>query len=879
MESSKPQTIYLKDYLPTEYQITHIDLEFDLYEDKTIVTSLLNVHARETNARTLPPMALDGEELKLLSFKVNGEDSSDYILEDEKLIFRPSSAEFVLEIKTEIYPQKNLALMGLYKSGSIFCTQNEAEGFRRITYFYDRPDVLATYKTKIIADKKKYPQLLANGNKIDSGDLEGGRHWVLWKDPFPKPCYLFALVAGDLDCARDEFTTVSGRNVALEIYVDKGNLEQTAHAMNCLKQSMKWDEERFDLEYDLDIYMIVAVDAFNMGAMENKGLNIFNSKFVLGNKKTATDTDLYGIQGVIGHEYFHNWTGNRVTCRDWFQLTLKEGLTVFRDQEFSSDLNSREVKRISDVSFLRAQQFAEDSGPFSHPIKPKSYIEINNFYTLTVYEKGSEVIRMIETIIGRERFKAGMAKYFELYDGQAVTTEDFVHAMEEVSDFDFSQFKNWYDVKGTPIVKVDAWYNDAEGVFSVNISQRHADSNVATLMTIPLQYKLVSSNGEEIANNNISFEKDKSLFTTNGSERLLILQDKTVSLKVTGLKEKPLLSINRRFSAPVYVERNWSDDEIYALSLIEDDLFNRWDYGQYLFAKNIKENLNNDHIVFDERLIDAVRSVIEDEKIDWHFKAEFLSMPSESELNEQLKIYDFDNVHRVREELKIFLAKALKDEFSKLYSELNHVENEWNAENMGGRALKNTVLDFLYSINEPEFNNLCYHQYIDAENMTDELASLASMNYYQNSDVKEVNESFINKWKAYPLITDKWFAVQAVSDKGNVIEKIKELENSAYFDIKTPNKVYNLFVAFMNRNLVKFHDASGEGYRYMADKIIQIDSFNPQVASRMARQFKNLKKLDSTRREKSTLELKRILETPKLSKDTFEIVSKTLEYH
>ncbi len=866
---SQPKTIHLKDYTKPSYKLHTTNLVFDLHEDKALVTTTCE-YEYDSGEEILQ---LFGEELKLVSFKVNGEDTSDYQLVDEGLEYNPKEKKFTLEIVTEIYPQKNLALMGLYKSGDIFCTQNEAEGFRRITYFYDRPDVLSKYTTKVIGDKTKYPFLLCNGNKIDSGDLENNRHWCIWEDPYFKPCYLFALVAGDFDVARDSYTTKSGRDVALEIYVDRGNLGQTDHAMESLKQSMKWDEDRFGLEYDLDIYMIVAVDSFNMGAMENKGLNIFNSAYVLGNMKTATDQNLYDIQAVIGHEYFHNWTGNRVTCRDWFQLTLKEGLTVFRDQEFSSDLNSRAVKRIDDVRNLRTRQFEEDAGPFAHPIKPKKYIEINNFYTLTVYEKGAEVIRMIQTIIGKENFEKGITKYFELFDGQAVRTEDFVQAMEIASGYNLSNFKKWYDVKGTPHLDVKTSW--ADNTFMIDLEQSFKNFDQDDVMSLPLNIKLIGESGKTYP---IKTElTGKSEWLHNNS--CLLFQDKKLHLKISDIPEKAYLSLNRGFSAPVTLSRNWNEDEVYQLLLLDDDGLNKWDYGQTIFKKNILDNLDKAEPRFDIRLVESIQELLKNPKVDNHFKAYFLTLPAEMELNESLDQYRFDDIHRVREALKNFLAEGLKDQLIKTYKDLaSKTDAAWNADLMGTRALKNKVLSYLYHIGADEGEEFLKTQYYETQTMTDKLACLMIANETKSELTTKINEHFIEEWKDQDLVAQKWFTAQAICTDLDVLDTVKKLETSKYFNKKVPNHIYRLFGAFIGANLTNFHRADGEGYKYVVDKIIDIDSYNPQVASRMVRGLKNLKKLDPQRREKCVKELKRITAQSKISKDTFEVVSKVLQH-
>ncbi len=858
MKTETPQTIHLKDYQPSNYLVDFIHLDFDIYSDKTIVKNHMKL-SRNPNSKGDSSIDFHGQDLKLVSFKIDGNDFSNYDINENKLIFTGPSDHFEIEIVTEIHPETNTSLMGLYKSGSIYCTQCEAEGFRKMTYYYDRPDVLTKFKTKITADKE-FKFLLSNGNLIDSGDL-GERHFALWEDPHPKPCYLFALVAGDLDLAKDTYTTTSGRVVSLEIYVDKGNLDQVGHAMESLKQSMKWDEDRFNLEYDLDIYMIVAVDSFNMGAMENKGLNIFNSKYVLGNNVTATDEDYYGIQAVIGHEYFHNWTGNRVTCRDWFQLTLKEGLTVFRDREFSSDLNSRHVKRIDDTVMLRAAQFPEDNGPFSHPIKPKSYIKMDNFYTSTVYEKGAEVIGMIFSIIGKEKFKEGMAKYFDLYDGQAVTTEDFVHSMESVSDHDFSHFKKWYDVSGTPQIHLNYWNQDND--WTIEISQSFLDTTKDDILEIPLRFKFLNSIENLTLDAKDSYIRDDILF----------FKDRSLKLKLNSIN-KPLLSLNRGFSAPVALHLGLNEEEMFELATLEDDSFNKWDAGQNLYKKAILDHALEGK-AFNKKLISVIESVLNDEKLDDHFKGVFLSLPLKLELYELTKEYEFIKIENSFEDLLKFVSSHLEDDFKSIYQNLfNENKNIWNAKYQGLRVYKNSLLKFL--AHNPVNEDLVSDQYFKSENMTDRLSALGLMNKYFKNSRDRANQDFNEFCKKYTQLFPKFFQGRLYRTD-DVHKELEKIFNDEGFDKNIPNHIYGSLASFLRMHQPRIYDVNSKTLSFLVDKIIEIDSYNPQVASRMTKMFVDLKKLPKSVAEFTRVEIGRILESKTVSKDVEEMVTKLLK--
>ncbi|MBM5031606.1 aminopeptidase N [Vibrio parahaemolyticus] len=866
--SQAPQAKYRKDYQAPSHTITDIDLTFDLYDSDTIVTALSKV-VQKGESTTLE---LDGEGLELRSVKVNGEDWAHHEVKEASLVLSDLPAEFELEIITKIDPEANTALEGLYKSGGAFCTQCEAEGFRRITYYLDRPDVLAKYTTKVIADKATYPYLLSNGNRIAQGEAENGRHWVQWQDPHPKPAYLFALVAGDFDVLRDKYTTMSGRNVDLEIFVDKGNLDRAGHAMTSLINSMKWDEERFGLEYDLDIYMIVAVDFFNMGAMENKGLNIFNSKFVLANDQTATDRDYLGIEAVIGHEYFHNWTGNRVTCRDWFQLSLKEGLTVFRDQEFSSDLGSRAVNRIDNVRIIRGPQFAEDASPMSHPIRPDKVIEMNNFYTLTVYEKGSEVIRMYHTLLGEEGFQKGMKLYFERHDGTAATCEDFVSAMEDATGVDLKQFRLWYSQSGTPTLRVNSEYNAEAKTYALTVEQfteATQDQAEKQALHIPFDIELYDSKGQvipliingESVHNVLDIKQDKQTFVFEN------------------VVEQPVPSLLREFSAPVKLEYDYSDAELIFLMKHATNDFARWDASQMLLAKYIRQNVTNvqtgSEVQLSEDLIDAFRGVLLDENLEPAFIAQVFSLPSINEITGWYKQIDVDAVDTVLNSITVSLSAALEDELSATYHTLKQAEYTIDHAAIGKRALRNQCLQFLAHTDKG--NTLVKAQYEAANNMTDTIAAMSAANSAQLECREELMADYSDKWKHDGLVMDKWFALQGTNPAEDALEKVKATMNHEAFSLKNPNRTRSLIGSFLAANPVRFHDKSGSGYQFAGDILRQLNDSNPQVASRMIDPLLKFRKYDEARQAMIRAELEKLKAMDNLAKDLFEKVTKALD--
>eukprot|EP00258_Populus_trichocarpa_P026327 XP_024442346.1 puromycin-sensitive aminopeptidase [Populus trichocarpa] len=890
VEESKmdaPKEIFLKDYKLPDYYFDSVDLTFLLGDEKTIVSSKITVLPRVEGSSS--PLVLDGADLKLLSVKVNGEElkNGDYHLESRHLtILSPPSGKFTLEIVTEIYPQKNTSLEGLYKSSGNFCTQCEAEGFRKITYYQDRPDIMAKYTVRIEADKSLYPVLLSNGNLLEQGDLEGGKHYVLWEDPFKKPCYLFALVAGQLESRDDMFVTRSGRNVSLRIWTPAQDVPKTAHAMYSLKAAMKWDEDVFGLEYDLDLFNIVAVPDFNMGAMENKSLNIFNSKLVLASPETASDADYAAILRVIGHEYFHNWTGNRVTCRDWFQLSLKEGLTVFRDQEFSSDMGSRTVKRISDVSRLRISQFPQDAGPMAHPVQPHSYIKMDNFYTVTVYEKGAEVVRMYKTLLGSQGFRKGMDLYFKRHDGQAVTCEDFFAAMRDANDADFANFLQWYSQAGTPLVKVTSSYDAEAHTFTLKFSQEVPPTPgqpVKEPMFIPVVLGLLDTSGKDMPLSSVYHDGAlKSI--ASGSQpaysTILRVTKKEEEFVFSDILERPVPSLLRGFSAPIRLESDLSDSDLFFLLAHDSDEFNRWEAGQVL-ARKLMLSLVSDFqqgkpLVLNPKFVQGLRSVLSDSNLDKEFIAKAITLPGEGEIMDMMEVADPDAVHAVQSFIRKQLASELKAEFLRTV-ENNRSSEEYmfNHPNMARRALKNIALAYLASLEDQELTELALHEYKTATNMTDQFAALAAIAQNPGKTCDGVLADFYTKWQDEFLVVNNWFALQAMSDVPGNVENVRNLLNHPAFDLRNPNKVHSLIKAFCS-SLVNFHAKDGSGYKFLGEIVVQLDKINPQMASRMVSAFSRWKRYDETRQNLAKAQLEMIVSANGLSENVFEIASKSL---
>lgn len=889
MSANAPKTTYLKDYTPPHYRISEVALRFELGEDFTTVYSQLHILRAEATPAGMP-LTLDGQHLALVALKLNGKllAADRYQCDADQLTLLDPPAEFELIAVTRIRPQDNAALEGLYQSSGNFCTQCEAEGFRRITYFIDRPDNMAVFTTTIVADQSRYPVLLSNGNLVDHGKLDDGRHWAIWHDPFPKPCYLFALVAGHLQTIEASFTTRSNRQITLRIYVEPENISQCKHAMYSLKQAMAWDEKRFGLEYDLDLYMIVAVGDFNMGAMENKGLNIFNTKYVLAKPETATDADYQGILSVIGHEYFHNWTGNRVTCRDWFQLSLKEGLTVFRDQEFSSDLGSRGVKRIEDVRILRSSQFPQDAGPMAHPVRPDSYIEINNFYTVTVYNKGAEVIRMMQTLLGQDGFRRGMDLYFQRHDGQAVTCDDFVAAIADANDADFTQFKHWYSQAGTPELTVSDTYDPAAGHYILTIRQScppTPDQSHKEPFHIPIAMGLLDADGHDLPLQLLG-EKEPQ-----GTNRVLELREIEHTFHFINISSRPVPSLLRGFSAPVKINSPESNDDLRFRLAHDSDDFNRWDAGQNLAIRMIlalvEDRQQGRTWALPESFSAAFGHALTS-GADPALLAQVLTMPGESWLAEQMSVVDVDGIHAARRFVQRTLAERLRDPLLTSYETLqntfsltpslftNKEEEGIDAAAIGQRALKNICLDYLMQLDEPELRTRCIEQFHNASNMTDQLGALAPLINSHGPEGGEALAAFYDHWQHEALVVDKWLILQATSCQPGTLNVVRKLMAHEAFSLRNPNKVRALIGAFCQANPIHFHAADSSGYTFLADQVLTLNAFNPQIAARLMTALTRWRKYDPIRQEGMRRQLERILTAPELSPDVYEIAAKSL---
>lgn len=884
MRTEQSKTIYLKDYQVPDYLIDETHLTFELFEDHSLVHAQLVMRRNPEAGGGLPKLVLDGQQLELLHLKLDdrelGED--DYTLTDSHLTLQPTQERFVVDSSVRIHPESNTALEGLYKSGTMFCTQCEAEGFRKITFYLDRPDVMSTFTTTVSAEQHAYPVLLSNGNPIASGSEEGGRHWATWEDPFKKPAYLFALVAGDLWCVEDSFTTMSNREVALRIYVEPENIDKVQHAMDSLKRSMKWDEEVYGREYDLDIFMIVAVNDFNMGAMENKGLNIFNSSCVLAKAETATDAAHQRVEAVVAHEYFHNWSGNRVTCRDWFQLSLKEGFTVFRDSEFSADTHSRTVKRIEDVAYLRTHQFAEDAGPMAHPVRPDAYMEISNFYTLTIYEKGAEVLRMIHTLLGPELFRKGSDLYFERHDGQAVTCDDFVKAMEDASGIDLTQFKRWYTQAGTPRLEVSEAYDAAAQTYSLTFRQScpaTPGQSEKLPFVIPVALGLLDTQGVELP---LRLQGES---VAQGTSRVLSVTEAEQAFTFEGVAEKPLPSLLRGFSAPVKLHFPYSRDQLMFLMQHDSDGFNRWEAGQQLSVQVLQELIGQhqrgEALVLDQRLVTALRTLLEDESLDQAMVAEMLSLPGEAYLTEISEVADVEAIHAAREFARKALADALFAPLWARYQANREVSKATpyvaEAAHFARRSLQNIALSYLMLSEKPEVLAACVDQFDNADNMTERLAALAVLvnSPFQEEQGKAL-AMFADFFKDNPLVMDQWFSVQAGCPLPGGLERVHALMQHEAFTLKNPNKVRALIGAFANQNLINFHRADGAGYRFLADQVITLNALNPQIASGLLAPLTRWRKYGSARQALMKAELERILASGELSSDVYEVVSKSL---
>jgi len=874
---------YLKDYQPTDYLIDSVDLCFELEPNATKVCNKMRVRCRQHSGRDLfPALTLNGEGLRLLSVSMNGQhlDPEQYQLTNECLTLNPDTAEFELEVVTQINPAENTALEGLYLSSGNFCTQCEAEGFRRISYFLDRPDVLTTYHTKIIADKQAYPVLLSNGNLIESGTLDNGRHYAVWHDPFKKPCYLFALVAGNLVYLEDHYQTADDRQVVLRIYSDAHHLPRCRHAMDSLIYSMQWDEQRFGLIYDLDIYMIVAVDDFNMGAMENKGLNIFNSKFVLADPDTATDTDYEGVEAVIAHEYFHNWTGNRVTCRDWFQLTLKEGLTVFRDQEFTADRLSPAVKRIEDVRRLRSHQFAEDAGPMSHPIQPQSYIEMNNFYTLTVYEKGAEVVRLYQTLLGRAGFRKGMDLYFKRHDGQAVRVEDFRQAMADANHANLDQMQAWYTQAGTPELHISVEFD--AGVLRLTAHQSLANQSDFMPFLIPLKIGFLDEQGDVVVPQ-LEDENATDVRLEHGS-LVLSVSKKQQIFEFKGLNSKPYISLLREFSAPVKLDYDYTEEELAFLARHDSDAFSKWEAAQRLALIDLMRNieaLSNDKPfrlgqAYAEVFSDLLTQGLEHPDTDRALQAYALTLPDIGYLIEQYQQVDIDALVKAHQQMKVSLASRYRALLQQVYTDCQDKQAYvYSKTPIAKRLLKNTCLQYLTADGDQASLQQAFDQYQQQANMTDVQAALTALSHHQASLTDDVLLDFYQRWQDEPLVLDKWFSIQAASQAADTFNRVQALVTHPKFSFNNPNRVRSLVGVFSKLNPAAFHQADGAAYAWLGAMVLRLDQINPQVAARMLTPLIQWRKFDASRQALMLAELN-LLKHKVKSKDVYELLEKSL---
>ncbi|MBA4502077.1 aminopeptidase N [Marinobacterium marinum] len=870
MSSKQHETIYLEDYQPPAWLISHTELRFELEEEHTLVRAQLSVRANPAVADKRMPLELFGDEaMELCRLSIDGQilETCDYQRDAGCLRIQNVPEHFTLECVTRLLPHENTALEGLYKSDGMFCTQCEAEGFRRITFFPDRPDVMSVFRTTLVADKARYPVLLSNGNPVDNGEDGEGRHWVTWDDPWPKPSYLFALVAGDLALLEDNYTTLSGREVALRIYAERKDLDKLDYAMQSLKNAMRWDEGVYGREYDLDIYMIVAVDFFNMGAMENKGLNIFNTSCVLAHPKTTTDLGFQRVEGVVAHEYFHNWSGNRVTCRDWFQLSLKEGFTVFRDAEFSADMNSRTVKRIEDATLLRTAQFAEDGGPMAHPVRPESYMEISNFYTLTVYEKGAEVVRMLHTLLGSELFRKGSDLYFERHDGQAVTTDDFVAAMEAVSGRDLSQFKRWYSQAGTPLLTVSDQYDEHTGEYCLNVRQSCPPSpgqEHKQPYHMPLAMGLLAEDGAELYAGCLELTGEEQQF------------------RFTDIASRPVPSLLRGFSAPVKLDYQYSDAQLLMLLRHDTDGFNRWDAGQRFCIRLLQEQMRRyragEPMQCPDVLISAWRELLTDASLEPAMVAQCLELPSEAQLSELAEQIDVTAIHAAREFMRAALATALEQEWLQAYQRCDTgAAYAADAASMGRRSLKNLALSYLMLTGCEPWLELARQQYEQSDNMTDQLAALSLVAHSGFRETgAELLQAFYQQWQHEALVMNQWLSVQASDPTPGALARVQALSTHPVFDARNPNKLRALIAGFCARNLFHFHAEDGSGYEWLADWILQLDRRNPQIAARLLTPLTRWKRYDTERAALMQAQLQRMMDTAELSADVYEVVSKSL---
>ena len=870
MKTVQLQRKFLSDYQPPDFTINETRLEFYLDAGRTRVKSRLKISRCCSDKHA--SLALDGIELKLLGLSIDGVplQADRFELGAAQLIIFTVPDEFEFACEVEIDPSANTRLEGLYLSSGNFCTQCEAEGFRCITYYIDRPDVMAIFTTRITGDKTRLPILLSNGNRVNSGET-GDRHWVEWVDPFPKPSYLFALIAGDLARVDGEFVTRSAKTVALQFYTEHHNREKCSHALSSLQKAMKWDEETFGLEYDLDLYMVVAVDDFNMGAMENKGLNVFNTRYVLANPQTATDDDYHSIEAVIGHEYFHNWTGNRVTCRDWFQLSLKEGLTVFRDQEFSSDMTSRAIQRISDVRILRNQQFPEDAGPMAHPVRPASYQEINNFYTATIYNKGAEVVRMMHTLLGKEYFRKGMDLYFQRHDGQAVTTDNFRQVMQDASGIDLEQFQLWYEQSGTPKIEISRAYNTRQNYLDLHIRQNAGETQGKPnrAFHIPMRLSLFDQQGQAIR-----------LDAGGSLEQLVDIRADQQTLRFNNVTDYPVVSAFRGFSAPVVLQTDHSDGELALLMSCDTDPFNRWEAAQQFASRVMLKMLEFEPEYWPGQmrgLVDTFETVLSDKTVEIQLLAEMLVLPGEKYLGEMLELVDIHKVRYVRESVRRALASKHEKLFSEHYQKSQSMTGYQNdPEDIAKRRLKNTCLNYLLTLDKTEYFDLCLQQFKAADNMTDQMGCLVPIVHYRNRQRDLIVADFYRQWQETPLVVDKWFSAQGSASAEDSLDSILPLFEHEAYTLQNPNRARSLLGALIS-NSSAFHQSDGAGYEFVADKILQLDVINPQVAARMANSFLRWRKLIPTQGNLMKRQLERMLAGENISGDLNELISTSLQ--
>ena len=896
MKEGQPKAIELSEYRVPPYLISTTELQVDLNEDVSYVTSTLAITKNPDSKSYSDDLVLNGSvDLDTQTIKIDGREllSNEYVIEGDQLTLFSVPQSFQLETNVALKPQENTALEGLYKSGDMFCTQCEAEGFRNIAWYLDRPDVMSQYRTTIRADKARYPILLSNGNEVARGDA-GEKHWVTWEDPFKKPAYLFAMVAGDLKHVEDHFTTMSGRDVTLQIFTESHNIDKVDFAMTALKNSMAWDEKTYGREYDLDIFMIVAVESFNMGAMENKGLNIFNTSCVLARPDTTSDAGYQRVEAVVAHEYFHNWSGNRVTCRDWFQLSLKEGFTVFRDQQFSADMGSETVCRVSDVATLRNSQFPEDAGPMAHPIRPGSYIEINNFYTATVYEKGAEVVRMIRTLLGEANFRKGTDLYFDRHDGQAVTTEDFVRAMEDANDADLSQFRYWYSQAGTPVLNVSDAYDDAAKTYTLTIEQScpatpGQDDKQAFHM--PITLGLLGAEGQDIEFG-IDGADVAHVVTDNQYTAVLNLRESSQQFIFSSVTEKPVVSLLRGFSAPVKLNFDSSRDDLQFLMQHDSDGFNRWEAGQRLAVAVIQDVVGQiqqgQAIDIDTRIVTAISGLLDeavnhsaDSQIDKAMLADMLVMPTEAYLAELTEVADVDAIHEARDAVRLLLLNKLKGLFLSVYK-LNQssASYQMDSNDVAQRGLKNVCLSYLMMSSDTEAIDLCVGQFEAADNMTDASAAIRALINCPAEAAAVPREkaltTFYERWSNEALVIDQWFGMQASCPLPGAIDRVKNLLRHDAFTMKNPNRMRSVVVSFAFQNTVNFHQKDGSGYEFLADCVIELNGINPQMAARVLSPLTRWRKYDAERQAMMKAQLTRILDEEKLSPDVFEIASKSI---